>query len=398
MSSELEVSAVGVSQRLAALGGYAFDELDRLAASRRAEGVDVIDFGVGDPTEPVPEIVIQAAREGLLRHRQAGYPSYVGSAEYRGAAAAWLKRRHELDLDSSTMITSTSGSKEAVFHTPLGFVNPGQVVLAPSPGYPPYAVGTHMAGGRCVHYPVFDKGPMLPDLDALPAADAEGLAMVWITQPHVPTGRIASADAMARLASQCRERGVLLCSDEAYCELWFDEPPASALSAGIEGVLSFFSLSKQATMTSYRIGFVAGDPSAIATFRKLKTQIDSGTPQFVQAAAIAALGDDSPAAASRAAYAARAEVLVPALRAAGCEVERPEAGFYLWVTVPTGSTGLGFARDLLDGPPALAVLPGEWLTETVEGLERQPGAGRVRLALVPSLERCREAAERLSRW
>ncbi|MFT7461681.1 MAG: LL-diaminopimelate aminotransferase [Pseudohongiellaceae bacterium] len=397
-----KVNAMGVSERLAALGGYAFDELDRLAAARSREGADVIDFGVGDPTEPVPELVIEAAQRGLTRFRQAGYPSYVGSLEFRQAAAAWIEQRHQVTVDPETMVTATSGSKEAVFHTPLAFVNPGQVVLAPSPGYPPYAVGTHMAGGRCVHYPVFDSlidnSPMLPDLDKLPEADAESLAMVWITQPHVPTGRIAGKDSLARLAGQCRERGVLLCSDEAYSELWFDEPPQSALCTGLDGVLSFFSLSKQSTMTSYRIGFVAGDPEAIGSFRKLKTQIDSGTPQFVQEAAIAALGDHTAAAQSRASYAARADVLIPALRGVGCSVERPEAGFYLWVTVPEGATGLGFARELLNGTPALAVLPGEWLTETVAGLERQPGEGRVRLALVPSLKRCQEAAERLSQW
>jgi LL-diaminopimelate aminotransferase len=387
-----------VSQRLAALGGYAFDELDRLAAARRATGVDVIDFGVGDPTEPAPEGVVEAARQGLQRHRTAGYPSYVGSPDLRRAAAEWVRRRHGVTVDPETMVSSTLGSKEAVFHMPLACIDPGDVVLAPSPGYPPYATGAHMAGGRCVHYPVYDDGPMLPDLDALPAELLDRLRMVWITQPHVPTGRVAGRDALARLAQQCRAHDVLLCSDEAYCELWFEEPPQSALGAGTDGVLAFFSLSKQATMTSYRVGFVVGDPSAVSVFRKLKTQIDSGTPQFIQDAACAALNDADSAAGSRAAYAARAEVLVPALRAVGCQVECPAAGFYLWVRVPEGTTGLEFARALLDGPPALAVLPGEWLAEPVEGVAVQPGQGRIRLALVPSLERCEQAAERLARW
>jgi LL-diaminopimelate aminotransferase len=303
-----------------------------------------------------------------------------------------------VSIDPDTMVSSTLGSKEAVFHMPLTCIDPGDIVLAPSPGYPPYATGTHMAGGRCVHYPVYDEGPLLPDLDSLPAEVLERLRMLWITQPHVPTGRVATRGDMARLAGQCRERDVLLCSDEAYCELWFEEPPESALSVGHEGVLAFFSLSKQATMTSYRVGFVAGDPSAVAAFRKLKTQLDSGTPQFIEDAACAALNDPDSAARSRESYAARAELLVPALRAVGCEVERPAAGFYLWARVPDGATGLGFARELLDGPPALAVLPGEWLAEPVEGVTVQPGDGRIRLALVPTLERCEQAAKRLAQW
>lgn len=383
-----------IASRLSRLPGYAFDELDRLRVQRVAEGADVIDFGVGDPTEPVPQSVIDAAAAGLVRHRRSGYPSYVGAAGFRAAAARFLERRHGILLDPDSQVTVSVGSKEAVFHLPLAFVDPGDLVLVPSPGYPPYVTGTLFAGGRVRAYAVRESGPLLPDLDELPLAESEALRVVWITQPHVPTGRVADREALGRLYAQCRERGVLLCSDEAYSEVWFREPPASALEAGVEGVLVFQSLSKQAAMTGYRIGFVAGDPEASASFRRLKTQIDSGAPDFVQDAGVVALDEPQHAAAARTAYRERAEILLPALRALGCRVEEPEAGLYLWARVP-GDDGVAFARELLGGPAALAVMPGEWLAHEVPG-ESHPGQGRVRLALVPDSARCAEAAARLS--
>ncbi len=386
------------ASRLDDLSGYAFAELDRLRDERRAAGVDVIDFGVGDPTEPVPESVVQAAQSGLWEHRRAGYPSYVGSRGFRSAASAWMERRFGVTLDPLRQVCATVGSKEAVFHLPLAFVDPDDVVLVPSPGYPPYVRGTTAAGGRCHTYAVGRDGPLLPDLERLPREVSERLRVVWITQPHVPTGRIADLTGLRRLADQARERDVLLCSDEAYSELWFDQPPPSALQAGCEQVLVFQSLSKQAAMTSYRVGFVAGDAEAVAAFGRVKTNVDSGTPLFVQDAAVAALGDGEPAASARAAYRTRAEMLIPALRRLGCGVALPQAGFYLWCSTPGDVPGHEFARRLLEQEPAMAVMPGEWLADPVAGAARQPGDGFFRVALVPSLERCREAAARLGRW
>ena len=391
-------SPAAPSRRLDQLSGYAFDELDKLRDARRSAGVDVIDFGVGDPTEPTPEVVVAAARAGLETHRRAGYPAYNGSARFREAVAAWFGRRHGVELDPAAEVTSTVGSKEAVFHLPAAFVDPGDVVLVPSPGYPPYGRGTLMAGGRVATYAVSSEGPVVPDLDALPADVQEALRVVWITQPHVPTGRAAPREELERLARQCRERGALLCSDEAYSELWMDAPPVSALEVAREGVLVVQSLSKRAAMTGYRVGFVAGDPAAVETFRRLKVNIDSGTPDFIQDAAVAALEDEQAPADARAAYKARADALLPALQRLGCRAERPEAGFYLWVGTPDAVPGVDFARRLLGEAPGLAVMPGEWLADPVEGVARQPGDGLVRFALVPSLERCQEAADRLARW
>lgn len=387
-----------LARRLDAIsGGYAFDELDRLRDARRAAGVDVIDFGVGDPTDPTPRVVVEAAQAGLWAHRRSGYPSYRGSPAFRRAVADWLQRRAGVELDPDTQVLASLGSKEAIMHLPLVCVEPGDVVLLPSPGYPPYARGTALAGGRSVAYPVGSEGPVLPDLDALELAPGERLAVVWITQPHVPTGRFASPAELRRLAEQCRERGALLCSDEAYLDLYRDEPPASAFSAGVQGVLAFHSLSKRAAMTGYRVGFVSGDARAVDALARLKTNIDSGTPHFIQEAAITALSDESAPADARARYRERADALCAGLLAAGWQAQAPEAGFYVWAVTPEGQSGVEGARRLLEQGTALAAMPGEWLSDPVEAVLTQPGAGRVRFALVPSLERCEEAAERLRR-
>ncbi|HZL98699.1 MAG TPA: aminotransferase class I/II-fold pyridoxal phosphate-dependent enzyme, partial [Planctomycetota bacterium] len=353
---------VRCSRRIDALPPYAFAELDRLRDERAAQGADVIDFGVGDPTDPTPDFVVEAAVESLRSDRCSGYPSYIGGAAFRTAVAAWIGRRYGVRLDPATGVSATVGSKEAIFHAAEAFVDPGDWVLAPSPGYPPYVRGAQFAEGRCETYAVATSGPVLPDLEALPDEVGERLRLVWITQPHVPTGRAASLPELSRLLAQVRERSLLLCSDEAYSELWLEGPAPSALQAGVENVLVFQSLSKRAAMTGYRVGFVAGDPRAVAAFRRLKTNIDSGTPNFVQAAAIAALADDGEPAAARERYRARAEVMVAALRAIGCTVELPGAGFYLWAATPRGESGVEFARRMLLGP-ALAVMPGEWLAE-----------------------------------
>ena len=390
------------STRLSQLPPYAFAEIDRLRDERLAAGADVIDFGVGDPTDPVPDAVVLAAQQALERHRRSGYPSYVGSRDFRGSIAEWMKRRFDVALDPGQAITATIGSKEAVFHLAEAFLDPGDVALVPSPGYPPYSTGTRFAEGRAETYAVAGEGPLLPDLDALPADVSDRLRVVWITQPHVPVGRSASLEALARLRAQVVERDILLCSDEAYSELWMDQPCASVLQTGVENTLVFQSLSKHSCMTGFRVGFVAGDERAVSLFRQLKTNIDSGTPHFVQDAAAAALDDEGPATEARARYRERAEVLVPALQGVGCRVTVPEAGFYLWAEVPgggnDGGSGVAFAKRLLGEAPALVAMPGEWLAEPVRGQPGTPGDGRVRLALVPSLERCQTAAERLRAW
>jgi LL-diaminopimelate aminotransferase len=385
------------SRRVASLGAYAFAEVDAAVERLRAEGADVIDFGVGDPTDPTPALVREAGKAAIEARARAGYPSYVGDPGFRRAAAAWMERRFGARLDPGTEVSSTIGSKEAVFHFPLALVDPGEVVLVPSPGYPPYARGTLFAGGVPWFYPVRKEDGWLPDLRRIPEEVARRARVLWVNYPNSPSGALAPPGFYAGAAAWCRERGIVLASDEAYSEFHFgEERPGSALEAGKEGVISFFSLSKRSYMTGWRVGWVAGDPALVALFRKVKTNIDSGTPAFVQDAAAAALGDEAHVEAMRREVRARRDVLCAALRGLGLENCTPPATLYVWQRVPAGMTSVAFAKRLLDPEVALVTTPGAWISDPLAD-GSNPGEGYVRFALVPSLEDTKRAAERLGR-
>ncbi len=392
---------IEASKRVQNLGAYAFAELDEIVARLRASGVDPIDFGVGDPTVPTPAIVRRACARAVEEHRASGYPSYTGSRSFRTAAARWMERRFDLTIDPEREITATIGSKEAVFNVHEGFVDPDDVVISPTPGYPPYARGALFAEGRNYFYPLRERNDFLPDLDAIPTDIARRAKIFWICQPTVPTGKVIPGRGLDAIAAFCREFDILLCSDEAYSEIWFDQRPESILQHAREGVLAFFSLSKRSAMTGYRCGWVAGDRDAIDVFRKVKTNIDSGTPAFIQDAAAVALGDESHVDALRAEYCRKRDILVGAFRRAGFPECPPEAGLFIWQKTPDGLSDLEVAHRLLEPDMALIVSPGSWLAEPADpgsSLHGDAYASRfIRLALVPPMDRIVEAADRLSR-
>ncbi|MBI3070722.1 MAG: aminotransferase class I/II-fold pyridoxal phosphate-dependent enzyme [Deltaproteobacteria bacterium] len=387
---------VVASKRIRNLTGYAFAEVDRQVEKLREAGVRCIDFGVGDPTIPTPVAIREACKRGVDERARSGYPSYVGAKEYRDAVAAWMKRRFGVVVDPATEICSTIGSKEAVFHFAEAFVDPGDVVLIPSPGYPPFSRGTLFAEGRPYFYPLLAKNRFLPDLAAIPRDVARTAKVMWVNYPNNPTGATAPVTFFKEVVAYCAENNIILCSDEAYTELYYGEAPRSALEFGRDGVVAFHSLSKRSAMTTYRVGFVAGDKRIVDAFKKVKTNIDSGTATFVQDAAVAALADETHVAEMRADYRAKRDVLVGALKGIGLADAAPDATLYVWQPVPRGMTSVEFAKRLLAPEVALVTTPGAWVSDvTAEGLN--PGEGFVRFALVPSMEETREAAERLKR-
>lgn len=384
------------SQKLASLGGYAFAEVDKLVEELKARGVSVLDFGVGDPRAPTPELVRRRGQAAIDEHATSGYPSYVGSLAYRTACAEWIGRRFGVALDPAKHVSATIGSKEAVFHLPLAFVDPGDVVLSPNPGYPPYTRGTLFAGGVNATYPLRAESGFLPDLGAIPESVLAKTKMLWICYPNSPTGAVAPLSFLREAAEFCRERGILLVSDEAYSEMYFTpEAPHSALEAGLENVLAVFSMSKRSNMTGWRIGFVAGDPDAVALFKKIKTNIDSGTPSFIQDAAIAALSDEAHVKQMCAEYRRKRDIVCGAFRKLGLPDCTPASTMYVWQEGPRGMTSVEFAKRLLAPEIAIVATPGTWLSAPQDGAD--PGERRVRLALVPTMEECEEAARRISR-
>jgi LL-diaminopimelate aminotransferase len=384
------------SQRLQSLGGYAFAEVDKLVEELKGKGVSVLDFGVGDPRAPTPTLVRERGKSAIDEHATSGYPSYVGSAAFRTACAEWIGRRFGVTLDPAKHVTATIGSKEAVFHLPLAFVDAGDVVVSPNPGYPPYTRGTLFAGGVNHTYPLRAERGFLPDLRSVPDSVWAKTKMLWVCYPNSPTGAVAPLSFFEDAAAFCRERNILLVSDEAYSEMWFtEEAPPSALQAGLENVLSVFSMSKRSNMTGWRVGFVAGDENAVTLFKKIKTNIDSGTPSFIQDAAIAALSDEAHVKQMCAEYRKKRDIVCGAFRKLGLPDCTPASTMYVWQQGPRGMSSVEFAKRLLDPSIAIVATPGTWLSSPQDGVD--PGEGRVRLALVPTVEECEEAARRLAR-
>ena len=372
-----------LSPLLAELEQYPFARLDEWRADARRRGIDVIDFGVGDPREETPAFIRQALADGIAE--VSSYPRAVGLPEYRDAAAAWIGRRFGVEVDPATEIVPTLGSKEAIFNFAQLALSPQRrAVAVPEPAYPVYERGALFAGAEIVNVPLREESGWLPDLDAFTAWDE--IAMFWTCYPNNPTGATAPLSFHEELAARAREHGFLLCSDEAYSELWFGEPPASALQVSSrENVVVFNTLSKRSSMTGYRCGFVCAQPDVAGALRTFRPSVGTAPQEFVQRAGIAAFGDEAHVEAVRELYRRKRDALLPVLEAKGLRLAGGDATFYLWLAVEGESEP--FARRLLD--EGVLVAPGSFFGPA--------GEGYVRLALVPTEQDCRRAASILER-
>lgn len=383
------------SNRLKTLGAYAFAEVDREVEKLRSAGVSVIDFGVGDPTVPTPSLVRQATQKAIDTRASSGYPSYIGAKELRQALSVYVNQRYSVQLDPATEITSTAGSKEAIFHIHEGILNPGDVVIMPSPGYPPYSRGTKFAEGIPYFYPIRKENGYLPDLKAIPADILKKAKAIWVNYPNSPSGAVAPDSFYRELIEFGQKHGIYLLSDEAYTEIYFTKSaPRSLLEFGKDGVLVFNSFSKRSAMTGYRVGWAMGDARLVECLRKVKTNLDSGTPTFIQDGAVAALSDETHVAEMREEYRKKRDLLVAGLKKIGLEDCSPDSTLYIWQRVPKGMNSVEFAKKLLDPKVALATTPGAWISETLAD-GTNPGDSYVRFALVPSMEEVAEASKRL---
>ncbi|MDR4507571.1 MAG: aminotransferase class I/II-fold pyridoxal phosphate-dependent enzyme [Candidatus Brocadiaceae bacterium] len=383
-----------VSKRLQSIGSYAFADVDKEVEKLKEQGITPIDFGVGDPTVPTPEIVRKATQEGVTVRKSSGYPSYIGAPAFRQAVSQWVQKRFAVSLDPATEISSTIGSKEGIFNFPEGLVDPGDYVIIPTPGYPPYTRGTLFAEGIPYYVPLLEENKFLIDLKSIPEEVCRKAKILWINYPNSPSGSVAPLSYLKELVEFGRKHNIVIASDEAYSEIYFKEPPHSILNATKEGVVVFNSLSKRSAMTCYRIGWVAGDKRIIDVFKKVKTNIDSGTPTFIQDGAIAALGDETHVEEMKAEYKTKRDLLADAFKQINLPDCTPEATIYIWQKIPHGMTSVDFAKKLLLPEIAIVTTPGAWISdETEAGLN--PGEGYVRFALVPSIEDTRKAAGRI---
>lgn len=360
------------------LGSYAIAELQEKARLLRSQGEPVLDFSIGDPIEPTP---------GFIRHAVAGavpevsqYPTVPGLPELRQALAGYVERRLGIEVDPESQVLPTSGSKEAIFSAAMAFCSEGDLVVWPSPGYPIYERGARLTGSAT--HTVQLTGDFVLTPEQIPAEIWGRARLLWINYPHNPTGAVASRSALESLYRASREHGTLLCTDDCYLDIYEGDTPASALQVadqGFTGMLSFLSLSKRSGMTGYRSGAIIGDADAIAALRSLRTSTGTAPPEFVQAGAIEAWSDDDHVSERRKVFAEKRGVLRAAFESIGLEVIASKAAIYLWVAVPDE---VAAADRLL--AQNVVVSPGHTFGPGGEGF--------LRLALVPSLEQCQEAA------
>ena len=338
--------------RLGRIPPYLFAEIDRKVQEKKKAGVDVISLGIGDPDLPTPGRIVSVLQEAAADPANHRYPSYFGLAELRAAIAGWYRQRFDVTLDPSTEILPTLGSKDGISHVPLALVDPGDIVLAPNPGYTVYATGAIMAGADPYVMPLTAANDWLPDLDAIPDDIAQSARLMWLNYPNNPTAAVASREFLAKAVDFCLRHDIVLCHDAPYSEISFDGyRPLSLLEIpGAKEIgLEFHSLSKTFNMTGWRIGWVCGRADLIGLIGQLKTNIDSGIFQAVQWAAIEALngGEDETHAANEI-YARRHRLVADTLNSLGWSIKPPRATFYVWAPVPDGYDSIGFAGLVLD--------------------------------------------------
>jgi LL-diaminopimelate aminotransferase len=384
---------VTASKRVQSIGAYAFAEVDKMVEQLQKQGITPVDFGVGDPKEPTPELIRTACKKAVDARKGAGYPSYIGTPEFRTAVATWMKKRFNVDLDPQKEISSTNGSKEAIFNFHEGVIDPVDIVLVPNPGYPPWSRGTLFAEGRTIFLNLLEENNFLPNLQEIPSDIVKKAKLLWINYPNNPTAAIAPKSFLKEVVDFGHDHNIIIASDEAYSEIYYDKKPMSILELDREGIITFNSFSKRSKMTCYRIGWVAGDERIIAIFRKVKTNIDSGTPTFIQDAAVAALADERHVEEARVDYRKKKDIMIKAFKEIELQTREPEGTIYIWQRCPPGLSSLEFVKKLLDKSIAIVCTPGAWISDEANGVN--PGEGYVRFALVPTIAEISLAATRL---
>ena len=381
------------SERMNRVPPYLFVQISRKIAEKKAQGIEVISFGIGDPDIPTPDYVVDALGDASHDPPNHRYPESEGLPEFREGVADWYLRRFGVELDPEKEVISLIGAKEGIGHVAFCFLDAGDVALVPDPGYPVYAMGTLFAGGESYMLPLTEQNDWLPDLDAIPDDIASKAKLLWLNYPNNPTGAVTDLDYFSKAIEFAKTYDIAVMHDACYTEVAYDgyRPPSflqadGAMDVGIE----FHSLSKSYNMTGWRIGMAVGNAEMIEALLTIKSNLDSGVPQAVQHMAIKAMKQPLKSVDDRNnVYQARRDRVVPVLKDMGMKVESPKAGLYIWAGVPEGYTSAEFAEKLLEDTDVL-MIPG--------GNYGAAGEGYVRLSITLQDELIDKALDRVAGW
>jgi LL-diaminopimelate aminotransferase len=382
------------SRRLDRIPPYLFAELERKIAAKKAEGVDVISLGIGDPDRPTPALVVEAMAEAITEPETHRYPSNRGRADFREAVSDFYMRRFDVELDPDTEIMPAIGAKECIFNLNLAFLDAGDAALSADPGYPVYTGGPIIAGADPVLMPLTPERHFTPDLSQVSAADKARAKLMFFNYPNNPTGATVRPGFYDEVVDFCGGTDILAVSDNAYSETTYDgyRAPSFLATPGAKEVgVEVFSWSKGYNMTGWRCAAIVGNAEAIDHYWRLKTNIDSGLFEAVQLAGIAALSPDADGdkAEMNALYARRRDLVVDALQAIGVQVTPPKATIYVWAPVPPGyASSAAYCEHVLD-EAGVVISPG--------GAYGPNGEGFFRISLTTPDDRLVEAVERLGK-
>ncbi len=380
------------SKRLDLIPPYLFVKIEDKKYELVKKGVDIIDFGIGDPDLPTPSHIVKKMTEILNSKQSSNYPTSKGELVFRQAVAEWYKRRFNVDLDPENEVCCLIGSKEGLAHLPLCFIDANDISLIPDPSYPVYKICTTLAGGEPYLLTLTEKNKFIPDLDAIPAEVLKKAKLLFINYPNNPTGAVAGKDFFEKAVSFAKKNDLLLVSDLAYSEMGYDGyRPASVLEIpGAKDVtIEFHSLSKTYNMTGWRIGMAVGNREAVQALATIKSNVDSGAFKAIQFAAIEALsGPQASVEENRKVFEERRNVLIDGLNSLGWKLEKPKATFYMWIPVPKGETSSSFTENLLE-KCGILVVPGSGYGPA--------GEGYVRMAITIPKERIAEAIGRMKK-
>ena len=378
------------SKRLEAMPPYMFAELERKVSQMREEGIDVISLGIGDPDMPTFEPVVETMKKVVGVNEDQKYPTNRGRKDYREAVTDFYSSRFGVDIDVEEGVIPALGAKEAIYNLCFAFLDPGDVALASDPGYPVYTGGPILAGARPVPLPLDPDRGFAPDLDSVSDDDARAARILFLNYPNNPTGAVVPEGLFPQVVEFAKENEILVIHDNAYSETTFDgyvAPSFLATPGAMEVGIEVFSLSKGYNMTGWRIGAVVGNPEAISTYWRLKTNVDSGLFEAIQVAGVTALREcHGRVEEMNSIYTRRRDLVVETLAAIGVEVERPRGTIYVWAPVPEGETSVSFAEKVLD-EASVVISPGSMYGES--------GEGWFRISLTTPDERLEEALERM---
>lgn len=381
------------SERLSRIAPYLFAELERKIAQKKAEGVDVISLGIGDPDRPTPALIVEAMQEAVTEPQTHQYPTNRGRLDFRQALSDYYERRFDVDIDPEREVMPAIGAKEAIFNLNLAFLNPGDAALASDPGYPVYTAGPLLAGAEPIVMPLVPEIGFTPDLTAISAEDRARAKLLYINYPNNPTGAVAPPGFFERVVEFASANDILVVHDNAYSEIVYDgyRAPSFLATPGAKEVgIEVFSLSKGYNMTGWRCAAVLGNSEAIEIFWRLKTNIDSGLFEAVQLAGVAALSPDADAevASMNELYRMRRDLVCDALQEAGVHVKPPKGTIYVWAPVPDGfASSVAYCEHVLE-QAAVVISPGSAYGPS--------GEGWFRISLTTPDDRLQEAVRRLA--